>query len=419
MKIGSLKTWGMWGVAAVLVACGPNEQDSGTPPIELEEPECESNADCAGNAAGPRCLALEQTCAPAPPGGVIGWGDGSPESVEIVTVYEADVPAGAHATDLGFHKERDELWVVNRRPFVAGACTQANPQSERCRSLPGYTLAITNPGGPEQSVQVEQDGNSWHFMRRPPAIAMGDDDLFGTCGEVATGNFEDNDVMFIGPSLWSSDDDIYAKPSGKNGSHMDMLHATPWCVGMAHEVDNVYWVFNGHVGSIDRYDFVADHGPGEADHSDGIIRRFAEGTLSRVPEVPGHMEFHDGFVYVADTGNSRVVKLDTSTGEIVGDFSPVYEPLAESSMVDGAVVTDVVAPGLMEQPGGLAIHDDLLYVADHATGKMYAFTLEGELVNELDTGLGGGIIGGIEVGPDGKMWFTDLSNGNVYRIDVD
>ena len=225
---------------------------------------------------------------------------------------------------------------------------------------PGYTVTISNPGKADQSERVAQDGNAWHFMRRPPAIAMGNNDLFGTCGEVATGNFEDNDVMFMGPSLWSSSDDIYARPSGKNGSHMDMLHATPWCVGMAHEVDNVYWVFNGHVGSIDRYDFNEDHGPGEADHSDGEVRRYAEGTLSRVDHVPGHMEYLDGWVYVADTGNGRVVKLDTSSGEATGDFAPIYEPLAESNQMANAMVMDVVAPGSLTRPSGLAIYDDLL-----------------------------------------------------------
>merc|ERR1711974_36901 len=103
-------------------------------------------------------------------------------------------------------------------------------------------------------------------MRRPPALAMGDNGTFATCGEAATGNFEDNPAMFIGPSLWSTDLAVYAKPSGGNGSHLDMLHATPWCMGIAHEVDNVYWAFNGHVGSLDRYDFNNDHGPGNDDH---------------------------------------------------------------------------------------------------------------------------------------------------------
>lgn len=344
---------------------------------------------------------------------------GTAETATFTSVYSPQQPTGA--PDLEFHPDRDQLWIVNRRAKVEGECTQSNPTSERCRSLAGFTTIIDAPGTDDQNARVLEDGNSWHFMRRPPSIAMGDNGLFATCGEAATGNFEDNDVMFIGPSLWETDLSIYAQPSGGNGSHMDMLHATPWCVGIAHEVDNVYWLFNGHVGSLDRYDFAEHHGPGNDDHSDGTIHRYVEGELSRVEDVPGHLVIDDStnLLYVADTGNGRIISIDVTAGEQGGMFQPVYEELAEWGTMENVTVTEFVAPGTLDRPSGIALHEGTLYVSDNATGMLHAFDIEtGDELASLQTELGDGELAGIEVGPNGKIWFTNLTSGELFRLDV-
>jgi hypothetical protein len=64
------------------------------------------------------------------------------------------------------------------------------------------------------------------------------------------------------------------QPSGGNGSHLDMLHGSPFSMGIAHEVDNVFWVCDDWNKDIVRYDFVGDHGPGNDDHSDAIVNRY-------------------------------------------------------------------------------------------------------------------------------------------------
>ncbi len=321
--------------------------DGETPVCEEDTGQCIAGClldeDCT-DAAMPVCDTELNQCIPVPVATLIGKGDGSVESVNFTKIYEPRVPI--ESTDLEFHPERDELWVLNREFEVQGECTQANPNSARCNSLWGSTTIITQPGTLFQQEEVRIDANSWHFMRRPTALAMGARETFGTCGEAATGNFEDNNVNFIGPSLWSTDLEVYARPSGGNGSHLDMLHATPWCMGMAHERDNVYWVFNGDVGAIDRYDFHEDHGPGADDHSDGEIHRYIPGEVSRVPNVPSHMVFHEASsqLYIVDTGNGRLIRLDTTTGTMGAPFTPVYEPLASYGFMDDAVVAEVVNP---------------------------------------------------------------------------
>jgi hypothetical protein len=400
--------------------CTANTDCTGDTPIcnvtsGVCEAGCLQDTDCT-DATLPLCDVESNECVAAPVATLIGTGDGSVESVEFVKIYEPSTPI--ETTDIEFHPERDELWVLNREFEVPGLCTEANFRSARCNSMWGTTTLIKSPGSPFQSAEELVDGNAWHFMRRPTSLAMNGQGGFGTCGEAATGNFEDNDVMFIGPSLWSTDLDVYAQPSGGNGSHLDMLHATPWCMGMAHERDNVFWVFNGHVGAIDRYDFHEDHGPGADDHSDGEIFRYVPGQVKRLPNVPSHMVFNDddAHLYIVDTGNARLVKLDTTIGTLGGPFTPVYEPLASYGFMEGTMITEVVANDVLVQPSGLELHEGTLYVSDHATGMLHAFDLEGNLLRSLQTPLGEGSLAGIDVGPKGKLWFADMKTGAVYTI---
>lgn len=268
--------------------------DTLTADTEPPAPECATDAECAAiDAARPLCDVDAGACVPLPRGHQIGYRDGSAASVDLTVIH---TPSAANeAVDLEFHphEDRNELWVITRKFHVDGICAQSNPQSARCRSLEGSVTIIFDPGTEEQQVETRTDWNAWHFMRRPPAMAMGADPTtaglppgtWASCSEAATGNFEDNNVLYNGPSLWSSDLSVFAvHPSpGGNGSHLDMLHGTPWCMGIAHERDNVYWLFNGHAGSIDRYDFGEDHGAGYEDHSDGTIHRYVPGQLLRKP----------------------------------------------------------------------------------------------------------------------------------------
>jgi hypothetical protein len=119
---------------------------------------------------------------------------------------------------------------------------------------------------------------------------------------------------------------------------------------------------------------------------------------------------------VADTGHKRIAKLDTKSGTVGLSFG-FNEPVVVRKRIDGAILTDVVPPGTLEQPVGIELFEDVLYVTDNATSRFYAFDLEGKLLRTLDTGWPPGALAGLAMGPDRKIYFVDRPTGRVFRID--
>jgi hypothetical protein len=344
--------------------------------------------------------------------------------------------------DLAFHPERPELWTVNR-------------------AFDG-TVRFVDAGESTQRAIKQIDGFSNHFMAEVSALDFAPDGFFTTCQESRNtygGRSRPND--FMGPTLWDSDESIYAvmhqpprewgameiaaliesamcrldgdvRPSlaapaapaetqqQMLGSHMDMLHQSPLCMGVAHQEGNAYFVTDGFNGHVVWYDFVEDHGPGGDDHSDGLVRRYPEAEYTYVADVPAHMDLDaaSGWLYYADTGAGVVRRLDTGTGRVAMRLPPRNEPLAEFSAMSGVEV-EVFATGL-QQPSGIAIHHDfgLLLVTDHADGALWAFGLaDGRARGRLDTGASG--IMGVTVAPDGAIWFVDGIANQLVRVDLD
>lgn len=350
------------------------------------------------------------------PADLLGTGEAS--SVDFKQIHTTT--QGLEATAIAFNPAAPEqLWVTQRRPATEAPCTNLLQTAEGCGALEGVNTIIFNPGEANQRADVLVDGNAWHFMRRPSSMAFGAENTFATCHEERTGNFLDDVANFIGPTLWSSDLSVFAQDPGPglNGSHLDMLHQTPYCMGIAHEQGNVYWTFNGLAGALDRYDFAADHGPGWDDHSDGEVQRYAVGQFKRVEGVPSHMVVVDGWVYTADTGNRRIVRFNPEGATVSGAIAPTYEPLAVNEILTGGTLTDVITFGATSLPSGLVHHDGMLFTSDNASGKILAVSLEGEIVRELQTPLGAGALSALAIGPDNKLYFADLTNASVWRID--
>lgn len=356
--------------------------------------------------------------------GALGYSTNSMEGVVATTIGTAadglEVPR-----DLEMNPDvHGELFVVNRATDSA--------------------TIFTAVGTEEQSSRLVVDPYALHFMEEVSSIAFGahlhgDGEYpnFGTCHESRnTYNEQAEANDFMGPTLWTSDPEIfgYSNPDAIEflsdlwdvptymadlGSHIDMLHESPLCMGIAWEVENVYWVFDGLNNSIDRVDFAADHGVGFDDHSDGIITQFIKGEVERVEDIPSHLEYDPatGYLYIADTGNNAIKVLDTTSGTR-GNALPVIEPGTTHHNQEDALVWTLIdgdESGL-EQPSGLAIVQDHLIITDHATGYIHAFDMDGQQVDWLDTELGEGALMGIWGKRLSELWFVNAKDDEVIRL---
>ncbi|MBK9147953.1 MAG: T9SS type A sorting domain-containing protein [Flavobacteriales bacterium] len=313
--------------------------------------------------------------------------------------------------DIAWHPDpaRNEIWAINKDVPGTG----------------GSTVRFFNPGEPNQAHLWQRDPSAGHFMSLPTGIAMGDNGNFATSPGIFDANQNGGDP-FTGPTLWSADPNIYAFPGeGPLGSHLDMLHVNPRSQGIAHDRWNRYWVVDGHNGDVVMNDFREDHGPGNTWHGDAVIRRYGGVTIVRDPNdhIVSHCELdkRTGWLYVVDHGNQRILRLDTRSGSVNGpaSFGP-WESYVEYTQMSGHIWETIITTGLV-QPAGIAISGDHLLVSDHANGDIVIFDIsEGGSFAELgriQTGAAG--IMGIEVGPDGRIWFVNATTHALGVIGVD
>jgi hypothetical protein len=306
-------------------------------------------------------------------------------------------------TDLDFHPvlTNNELWVTNKGTEASG----------------GSTVTIYNAGEAGQTSIYKQDGNAWHFMSLPTGIAFSQNGNWANSPGVYDAN-HNGGAAYTGPALWSSDMSIYAEDSGGNGSHLDMLHASPECQGIAAEIDNVFWVFDGYTSDIVRYDFQEDHGPGNDDHGDAIIRRYSDDTVTKDAndQIVSHLVLDKNaqWLYVVDHGNGRVIRIDINTGSDMGG-APNYpnpEPVAEYTEYTG-YTQELVISGL-NKPSGIDVIDDRLILSDYENGEISIYDISimpAQLMHTIPTSLSS--VQGVKIGPDGRIWFVDYDTDAV------
>ena len=331
----------------------------------------------------------------------IGTGNGSATSVTFKEIFKG--PAGHQPVDLEFNPTRSqELWVTN---YASSSVT-----------------VITNPGAAGQKAKMVRDPAYGHFMNLPPASAFGIESLSGYGQQWAScGDNDNGGNLFMGPTLYSSDERLMGKqtPEGR-GAHLDMLHATPYCRGIAWGgKKNVFYTFNALNKSIEYYDFQTNHAPGDDDHSDGIIRRFWTNQIKGVDGLVSHLSYDTDTkkLYVADTGNKRILALDPTKGRRVAPMPGQNEYVVARDLME-APVEVVVPPGTVQAPSGIEANGGLAFVTDAATSTIYAFKLkDGSLVRKLETGLPPKSLAGLNFGPDGKIYFVDRLQNRVLRID--
>lgn len=310
--------------------------------------------------------------------------------------------------DLEFHPgQTGDLWVANR-------------------ATDSITI-IHDAGLASQWSENRDDYYSNHFMEEVSSIAFGQYDnnhdwIFASAQETRnTYDGQQSPNNFMGPALWPSDLSEFAVVNQGQGSalgsHLDMLHESPNGVGIAHDAGNAYWYFDGYYSELVYYDFQSDHDNGGDDHDDGIVRRYSEVSLNRVAGVPGHMilDKSTSKLYIANTGGGEIlwVNSDSADGFTATTVGQMDAELEEYSIAYG--VEHGVFATEPSRPSGIALYNDTLFVSDNQDGKIYAYDLQGNLLDSITTSANS--IMGLEVGPEGHLWYVDGVLHRVVRID--
>lgn len=328
-----------------------------------------------------------------------------PGSVQPEHTLIADRTARiASPQDLDFNPTRpNELWVINKGTQRSG----------------GSTVMFTGTGTPEQKSDYRQDGNAWHFMSLPSALSFSHTGDWATTPNIQDANHAGG--TFAGPTLWSGNLDVYARDHGPdaNGSHFDMLHASPFSMGIESERDNIYWVFDGYNGNVVKYNFAADHGPGQDDHSDGKVHRYTQVQVKRDADVPSHLvlDKQQKWLYIVDGGNKRILRMDIQSGRKKSELSLINERLAEYwEMEDVTWEEFLPAATGFKRPCGIELNANRLFVSDYETGEIRCFDINTKQeLGKINTGKKG--IMGVTLGPDQKLYYVNALANEVLRID--
>lgn len=322
-----------------------------------------------------------------------------------VTVISSPADGLNFPTDVEFKPGvAGELWVTNREDFSI--------------------VVYQDAGLPMQMATKFQGGfdNGAHFLAKPAALAFGADGIFATAQQEngVTQPGDPADGSFMGPTMWTSDLSIF---NAGHTTHLDMLHNSPLSSGIDWEDANTYWVFDGTHGSLTRYVFNDDHGLGGTDHTDGEIYRYANGELGYENSIPSHVVFDrdTAYVYAADTANGRIVRLDPTTAVTGNALNPNYDGCKMNRMDDAELITLVDGADLevaMTTPAGLELVDGVLFVSDPIQGRVFGFSLDGDLLDWLDTGFPPGSLMGMDFDEQGDMWIADAAENQVRRFSV-
>ncbi len=332
---------------------------------------------------------------------VLGDGTHDIDNVDVTIISTPDDGLN-FPTDVEFKPgETLELWVSNRED---------------------YSIVIYRDAGlPTQLADKRQAGfdNGAHFLAKPAALAFnGDGTSFATAQQEneVTQPGDPADGGFMGPTLWTGDYDVF---QAGHQTHLDMLHNSPLSSGIAWESENTYWVFDGTHGSLTRYMFNETHGLGGTDHTDGEIYRYADGELGYEHSIPSHVVVDGDYVYAADSANGRIVRLDPTVAVEANSIIPNYDGCEMAYMNDAELITLVDGSTLqaeMTMPSGLELHDGMLFTTDPLQGRVYAFDMDGTVVDWLDTGFPAGSLTGLAFDGDGNMWIADSAGNQVRKF---
>ena len=335
----------------------------------------------------------------------------------VITSLSGTQADGLYAPrDLDFHTDPErpnELWVINENSAIFDP------------NFGGSTVTYYSAGTDSQWADYRKDSYSAHFMHTASAIAFSDNGGFANTLDVQDANGNPNGY-FSGCTLWEADTSIYARVNQNGpelGSHWDMLHQSPFSIGIAAETENIYWLFDGYHSNIAKYNFQEphpDHEHGGEDHSDGLIYRYDEIVVDRVAGLSSHLvlDQENGLLYICDTGNQRILRMNINSGVIDYELTPYGENIEGYYSMTGADFETIIDSGLVS-PTGIDLYENYLLVSDYSNGDIIIYDLTNENgiqeVTRLQTGMAEDVMG-IKAGPDGSIWFVCTNSSKLYQM---
>ena len=124
-----------------------------------------------------------------------------------------------------------------------------------------------------------------------------------------------------------------------------------------------------------------------------------------------------GLLYFCDTGNQRVLRLNTSSGFIAGTLNPYGENLAGYYSMNGADFETIITDSL-NQPTGIDVHENRLLISDFATGDIIIYNIETDELYEIGrikTDLTNEVMS-VKVGPDNSIWYVCTNLNELHQI---
>ena len=321
----------------------------------------------------------------------------------------------------------------------------------------GLTVVDMDANGIATSTKVLKDRAQYHYMDQVSSLAFDANGQFATCQESL--NTYENKMLpnfFMGPTLYDSRMDyVNSRQSACQPGetcfliHIDMLHESPLCMGIAHDggasttmesgatFTNVYWVFGGGHRQLVRYDFESDHGAGSMDHSHARVRRYTGLELTRVPGIPSHMSL-DGAtreLFISDTGADRIVKVGVDTGAFSRDAKVTtdsFEGYGIYSSPETSFKYEVWS-GLqyssfatIPRPSGLALSPTIVYAGSYQNGHIYAWSRSTGVMLQMVQATATESLFGLAIVPSlvaggepTSLYVIDKSSTQIKRVDSD
>lgn len=301
--------------------------------------------------------------------------------------------------DLDFNpNQAKQLWIANFGTLNSG----------------GNMVVVSNAGESNQSAVQKADESKLHFFNSTSAFSFSNNGFFGACGELI--NSPGDTKEYMGPILWQTS--VFGVPNDNGSSHRDMLHESPYAMGIEAEKDNSFWVFDGFNRNICKYNFHDPHDPGAHDHEDGELARYEEVKVLRKDGVPSHLvrDKTSNWLYIVDGGNKRILRMNVASGQKGTDMQ-CNEGYTNGCYTMKNVTWEVYINTGLDAPCGIDFKNGRLVVTDNSNGDIIIYNTTTAKPTELARIKTQPGIMGVKIGEDNKIWYVNNKLNTVARLD--